>query len=702
MPRLHRLLALAAACHGAMALAQGPDDWSLSGFNSLRGEHYGVSGAATGAPYAFTGGQFYDEFGLNLSRRFSPYESLQGQFSGVMNASDYRSSERGAMLERGRLVWEKGDGALPFRVEAGDFQAGLSPRVIQRALKGVLLELQPGPPGRYSLQGFAGQAAPIYRNLTESRELASGFSWLFEDEWLGGFSVNAVRATKAATANLPDYGQDTWGLGWNRVYRLAGHELEAEAEWAHFSGQHGATGVLRTDRGQAVFAQITGRAQPLDYRLRHSRNDGGFRPLEAAITPDQRATEAYLGWLADNGLQSRWRVLDSRDGHSGANPMDSRILGYSLGGSLGGGLNTWLDLSRQTRADRNRSTDTRSDALALSLSLPLSGALQLRSTLQGNELRDAVSGSHGISRQLNLALDYAFLAGSGWSGRLSPGLLVRRSTGPSDQTDLNPTLSLALQRPGHDFSVSYSHYQQDAHLTGGMDSLIRQTTLAYTHSAGEHRFGLEANHFSRDPSSGLATSAYRVATTWTWSFDRPVRVRSADQPAAPLAGAALRLTDFLPTMPMAAIRQRLKTMGQGEGQSSPGRQVQELTLLQNLPLRQRLALFHDGDQLQKAVLVLDFPAGAGAADMARDYQRVVDALYKQLGSAESRMEEGVFSANLPIDLTLGRFKRWLEWRTPTGMIRMGIPARPMGPPRMEILYATTLPNSLSWSADVPD
>lgn len=702
MPGPHRLLALAAACQGALALAQGLEDWSLSGYNNLRGEHYGVSGAAAGAPYAYTGGQFYDEFGINLSRRLSPHESLQGQFSGVLNASDYRSNERGGVLERGRLVWEKGDGPLPFRVEAGDFQAGLSPRVIQRALKGVLLELQPGPPGRHSLQGFAGQAAPIYRNLTDSREQASGFSWLFEDDWLGGISVNAVRATKSAAANLPDYGQNTWGLAWNRLYRLAGHELEAETEWAHFSGQHGATGTLQSDRGQSLFAQLTGRAKPLDYRLRHSRNDGGFRPLEAAITPDQRATEAYLGWLADNGLQSRWRVLGATDGHSGANPMTSRTLGYSLGGSLGRGVSTWLDLSRRTRADRNRTTDGRSDALSLSLAMPLSAALNLRTGLQANDPRDAVSGSHGISRQLNLALDYSFLAGSGWRGRLSPGLLARRSTGTSDQTDLNPTLSLTLQRPGHDFSASYSHYQQDAHFTGGSDSLIRQTTLAYTRSQGQHRFSLEANHYSRDPSPGLSTSAYRMAAIWTWAFDRPARVSTPASAADPLAGASLRFTDFQPSMPLAAIQQRLRNTGQGGSLSSPGRQVHELSLLQNLPLRQRLALFHDGDRLQKAVLVLDFPAGTTPADMARDYQRVVEILYKQLGPPESRVEEGVFSANLPMELTLGRFKRWLEWRTSAGMIRMGIPARPMGPPRMELLYAATLPNNLPWGADVPD
>lgn len=702
------LLALAAVCHYGLAAAAALEDWSLSGYNTLRGEHYGVSGDPASAPYAYTGGQFYDEFGLNLSRRFSPYESLQGQFSGVMNASDYRSNEGGGVLERGRLVWEKGDADLPFRVEAGDFQAGVSPRVIQRALKGVQVELQPGIAGRHSVQVFTGLAAPIYRNLDDNREQASGFSWLLEDGLLGGLSLNAVRAEKAASALMPAYGQDTWSLAWDRQYKLGAHELEAEAEWARFSGEHTATGILKADRGEALFAQLTGRAKPFDYRLRHTRNDGGFRPLEAAITPDQRATEAYLGWLADSGLQSRARFVHATDSYSGANPVDTRTLGYSLGGSLGKApgktLSTWLDLSRQSRADSLHTVDGFSDALGLSLGLPLNPALNLRAGVQGNDNHDGVRGTRAISRQASLALDYSFMTRSGWHGRLSPGVLARRSTGRSDQTDLNPTLSLTLGREGHDLSASYSYYQQDAHFNGGVDSLIRQTSLAYTRSLGSHRFGLEANHFSRDPSPGVTASAYRIAATWTWAFDRPARALAQATESSRLADGPgpLAVRDFAPSASLASVKQRLRVGGHAGGLSSPGRDVYELSLLPGVALRQRLVLFHDGDSLRSSALILDFPSGADGTDMLRQYQRVAEALYKQLGTPEARVEEGALSVNLPVDLMQGRFKRWMEWRSGAGVVRMGIPARATGQPRIEIIHAASQPTGLQWGVDLPD
>lgn len=62
---------------------------------------------------------------------------MRGALSLLANTSDYRSDERGGVLERATLFWEKGDAGLPFRLEAGDFYAAQSPRTLQRGLKGA-------------------------------------------------------------------------------------------------------------------------------------------------------------------------------------------------------------------------------------------------------------------------------------------------------------------------------------------------------------------------------------------------------------------------------------------------------------------------------------------------------------------------------------------------------------------------------------
>lgn len=673
--------------------------WSITGYNALRGEHYGASGDLAAAPYAQLGDQFYDEFSLDLRRRVSLYESWQGSFSGVANASDYRSNERGGVLERARLVWEKGDVGVPYRLEAGDFQAGLSPRVIQRALKGVQLELQPGAPGRHSVQFFSGLATPLYRNMNDDREQSSGLSWLLEDAALGGFSLSAVHTAREAATTLPEYRQDTWGLGWGRVFHLGGHEIEAEAEWAHFSGEHAATGSVRNDRGDGLFAQVVGSAKPFDYRLRHAQYDYGFRPLGGAVAPDQRADEAYLGWRSERGVQVRGRLLDISDNRAGGNPLATHTLGVSLAGVPLGGVSTWLDLSQQQRDDRAHTVDGVSRVLSLALGKALSPSLNLRGTLQWNGSKDLLAGSHAISRQAQIALDRSFVV-SGWNGSVSPGVLIRRSTGNSDQTDYNPTLRLALRRDRHDFSAAYSHYQQDAHFTGGSDSLIRQATLNCAWTGKAHRFDLEASHYDRDPTPGATTAAYRLAATWTWHFDRPARVAgSGGAREIAVEGGLPRLDELLPGGELEAARQRLRQEG---GLRAPNRDIYEVALLDGLSLRQRLFLEHDGTHLDKSALLLDFPPGASPSEMANTYQRVAEALYKQLGTPERRVEEGGFSANLVADLMRGSFKRWIEWRTASGVLRLGIPSRADGPPRIEIIHARGFPAGMRWGVDLAD
>ena len=81
-------------------------EWEISGSNTARYEYYDTDGEASASPYQFDGEQYFDEFNVNISRRFSPYETLRGQVYGVMNHSDYRFGEDGFTAERVNLLYE--------------------------------------------------------------------------------------------------------------------------------------------------------------------------------------------------------------------------------------------------------------------------------------------------------------------------------------------------------------------------------------------------------------------------------------------------------------------------------------------------------------------------------------------------------------------------------------------------------------------
>ena len=177
---------VAGAVVAALVPAPAAAQWSVNGYNTLRVEHYDSDPERAG-PYPNLGGQFYDDAYVAASRRLSPYERQRLDLAGTLNASEYRGVERGLAVERGTFFWEKGDAALPFRAELGDFFAYQSLRTVQRGLKGLQIEVQPwrSAARQHSVQLFGGVVGPAYRSLDDDRELVAGASWLLEDRALG-------------------------------------------------------------------------------------------------------------------------------------------------------------------------------------------------------------------------------------------------------------------------------------------------------------------------------------------------------------------------------------------------------------------------------------------------------------------------------------------------------------------------------------
>ena len=261
-------------------------------------------------------------------------------------------------------------------------------------------------------------------------------------------------------------------------------------------------------------------------------------------------------------------------------------------------------------------------------------------------------------------------------------------------------MALTLDGRGHRVRLAWSTLDLDTHAPNGVDSLDHRASAAWSWTRGRHRFGLDADWSSRDPSPGADGEAWRVGATWTVSFERPAAGAAAPAPAAApgVAAGPLRLAELAPDQPLDAAIARLARAGAGSPVSRPGLLVYETRLFDDVERRQRLALVHDGTALERAVAVVDLDARGDGLDGGRTFEtlgtgrekpfeQVREALLRRYGPADRRIEEGDFGPALAADLAAGRFVRLIEWRTRDGVLRFGIPERADGELRIELQHA---------------
>ena len=118
--------------------------------------------------------------------------------------------------------------------------------------------------------------------------------------------------------------------------------------------------------------------------------------------------------------------------------------------------------------------------------------------------------------------------------------------------------------------------------------------------------------------------------------------------------------------------------------------------------RQRLVLGNFAGDVDLAAVVIGF-ADIGAADsVEQTFERVRRALVDRYGTPARMLEEGAFGPDLVADLNARRFVRVMEWDTPRGVLRFGIPRRLDGQLRMEIQHRAAFPGGLQdarWSLE---
>ena len=686
-------------------------DWSISGFNTYRMDTFEDSGDTSASPYPNRGFQHYDDFTVNLSREFSPYENIKAQISGTLDDSEYRSNREGLIFERGYFTWEKGDTKIPFRMELGDFFGNQTTRTLQRSLKGFQVEIQPnlffGKP--HSIQLFGGITHSDYRKLGDNKDFFSGASWLLPETQLGVFALTAVNNTTEPVNNNPKLSQTVYSMAWGKKAEYFQQTLEIETEYALFTGDHTGSGLQHHQKDEGFFTQLKGRSNnmPLTYRFRHERYGDDFRPNGSSITANQRASEIHLGWRFSTGLSVRGRLQTFRTNWETINPTDRDVAGLTFSGplipsiQLSGTFGSFIT-DNETRDNTRRSFTHSSNA---SFSLPLADHWVGRLGGILTEVDNRVTGVASVNRQISLGVDHDFNI-MGFSGSISPSLNLRDSisAGNTTTSDISPAVSINLRKDAHNLALTHNSLLQDSKSLTGIDSDTHQSSLNYSYSWKGHRFQVEGNYFDRNPSPGNDTGAYRIGLAWTYNFNRPARAAEQYLPDAPKAAAAADkpyvaseapasysaqpdMMDLVPGTDMNAIHARLAESGIVDPLDRGDLEIYETQLLESIDHRQRLGLISSTNVLTQAVLAIEFDDLGDIDSTLQIFEEVRKVLFDRYGAPYNRVEEGEFSSNLRDDLRSGRFKRILEWQTASGILRFGIPHRTDGQVRMEIIHA---------------
>jgi hypothetical protein len=678
-------------------------DWDIDGTVSTRAEIYDRNGNEAASPFPDAGLFGAVDITAFFDRRLSDVETIEGDIGLLLNQSDYRSDDKGAVLERFRLEWEKGDARAPFRATAGDFFAFFSPRTVQRSVKGLELEFQPtieGSDAFHSVLLFAGLNSATYRGIDSDADFHAGLSW-----FMGQNDVSVV-ASSALNWNEGVGGQDdvfnsTSSLAFETPLNLWDQDWVLEGEVAGFVGQSGQNVESTGDLG--LFFNASGRADelPLSWSLIYERYGEDFNPGGASIQSDRSTVEARATWRFPEGIRASGRLQRFDDNLESANKTTTYVAGVGLSGSfwrsqnITGSLDSFVQLSE----DENNTTDQSTFSTRLNLNRPfdngwtgrLGGSLNLVDDRVNNELRETYDLSLGASRNFDVGAFRVFA---------SPSIFTTRTSGGNiDSWNAGPRLNLGISKGEHSLSFSYA---LSANMDAANNDLISQNASAsWRWSRGPHAVSISADHIGRHPVGAEDTNSYRLGAFYTFSFNRPARKAIAIRSSSSDAVVQLDPMAFRPGMAMSDALIQAEDLGLRDDITFGTARVYETVFLKNFDERQRFVLLASGSQLDVSAVIIDFNDTGRPDRVERTFERVRTALAQRYGPPVASFAEGNFSNSLAADLAAGDFIRIDEWRTPNGRLRFGIPRRLDNQVRMEIHHALRFPptDDPQWSLE---
>ena len=685
--------------------------WQISGSNTMRSDYYINKGDETQSPYPYTSVKSYDEFNINFSKKNNQYDTWRGEIFGVLNGSPYRNNYYGVVPERLNLTKEKGDIPVPFRLEMGDIFSYYTYRTMQTSLKGAQLDLQPFQDStrKHSIIITTGAQIASWRDFQPSDSYFNGASYLLDDPVFGKYSLNFVYNTRQGNADETTAwrSQMVYSIAGSNTVTIGNQKILLEGELSKFSGDHDGftgpeSGQDRNDKG--IFFQGSGKSKwPLTYRVRYEEYGRDYRPVGATVSTATRNMEGHLGWQFPMGYQLRGRAQKLRDGLESDNPTDTIVYGINLTGPLGS-----IDMFMQDATNKDRTTDALTNNVNINLNIPKIANWTARVGYQYQNMYNRVPGSNDNEvNQFSVNADHA-LSFRNINGSITPGFVVRKINNPTSRAwEVNPTIALGLRTGQHSLDYNLSWYDQRRLIANNPDVGTTTQSLNYRYTTKKYIFGVECSSGYRVPDPGRSTDYYKLGAFFTYYFEKqPIAVKpvKTDIAKADIPGPSPISTDisfFTPGIKINDVVETLKKSNIVKPVSEDGLLIYETRVIEEIELRQRLALIHQNDRLKKSAIIIDFGITDKPGDMMQTFQRIRSILLDKYGTPTNFYERGTVTANLLNDIRNGNFIRITEWAKPGGVIRFGMPRRLDGQIRMEIQFAEGFPpyGETLWSVE---
>lgn len=709
------------AAGGVSAHAQGvDDDWLINGSVFGQVEYRDCAGDDGACAFGENEADAFGELDIRFSRQISQFENWRGSFFGAVDPSEFRGRSDLLSAERFSLVGERGDGAIPWRVELGDYFGFTSLRTLQLPLKGARAEIQLQDNASspfHSLQVFGGTTARSYNDaLSEQFDdtLVAGASHLMELP--GGPSLVATGYAASQDTAQGTLHSGVFSLAGAQDFSVADHALELEAEIGALLGETLDGATKRSKGGTAVSASLSGRNESgLRYGARFEDFSQTYRPVGAAVTPDRQFWETRVGHVFDGIGDAELRYQGFRDARSTANQVDTDTFGLS--GSWvdlfegAGGAGTIDAFWRETQSSNGATSNEAWSAdvvtnWALTQDWTGVARLQFQQTEDKSVAdvdRSTVLGDLSASRRI---------VWGDVSGTIAPGIVLRRErVGGQRIMAAGPRVAASLfTDDGHSLTGDASVLFQEGH-RGATDTRDVSARGRYSFTDGPHTVALTGQFRTNDPDPGRFGSAWQIAASYQFQFATRI---AAGQGGTGLAGERIStpagvgpLAPGVPDITTLALdgdvvlaEEQLSISGFGNPVRLGGAMIYLGRYFERIEQRQRLVLEAPLKALDRAGLIIEFATGARTT-REQTYNDVLDELVRHYGAPERVIEDGRFGPQVESDLQNGAFRRIVEWQQPGGVLRFGIPARFDGTFRMELQFAAGFPTIANpfWSFD---
>lgn len=682
------------------------DPWHLTGDNSIRFDNYETTGYEPDSQFPYKSTQVYSEHRFGMDRNFSEYETFSGSFAGLLNNSDYRATDEGWIFEDVRLKWQKGDAAVPFRLNLGDYQESLSYRTLQQSLKGLDFEFQPqmqlgGRTVQQSLKVFSGMSQQDWRDIEFNRNLYSGASWLADFESLGTTTFNVVHNYRdnEPRQNIGQREQVVWSAAYENDIHVLWQELDVETEFAQSAGDYDSsaspTGVEDDKSDAGVYFQVDGKNQtPLSYGFRFEDYGEHFRPHGAVIAPNRRTLSWNAAWALTPALQLGARLQHFKDRQHSENAQSTDLYGLSLAGPVENpwleNLNIYGDIFRESVEDGDRLTNLRTYSYIWDMSANVYEEWTGHFQFNARNLDEEAYPYEMIPREYRADVGHP-LQFAGWAGNFQLGIVLRNISGISPSDEFGSTHALSMRRGIQTIDLNTEMLFEDGHSVLSQNVANFTGNAAYRINYGAHRFSLEFEARNRNPKVVESTQDYRFGFSYGFSFDKPASVSVTDfswkdgysRPDTvtesvqleDMAGAWTVFGKLQPGLSREEAVALLKSTGIVNGVERKNLIVYEVKFFDRRTEPQKLLLEFEGDKLIRSAIRLDFIGGADVPRIQEAYHEIMDDLLNAYGQPSSAVTEGDFSASFADDIASAKLIRTQDWQDGSSSVRFGFPGR---------------------------